>query len=71
VPSANLLPSLTIKVKHPFSQPASSELRSGNDLRSIENLAGNTMTRHTYDKATTALLIIDPYNDFLSGRRKI
>jgi nicotinamidase-related amidase len=28
-------------------------------------------TRHTYDKATTALLIIDPYNDFLSEGGKI
>jgi hypothetical protein len=24
------------------------------------------MTSHTYDKATTALLVIDPYHDFLS-----
>ncbi|MEA2796551.1 MAG: hypothetical protein QOI87_3931 [Bradyrhizobium sp.] len=24
------------------------------------------MTRHTYDKEITALLVIDPYNDFIS-----
>ncbi len=29
------------------------------------------MTKHTYDKTTTALLIIDPYNDFLSEGGKI
>jgi ureidoacrylate peracid hydrolase len=29
------------------------------------------MTRHTYDKGLTALLMIDPYNDFISegGKR--
>jgi nicotinamidase-related amidase len=29
------------------------------------------MMKHTYDKTTTALLIIDPYNDFLSEGGKI
>lgn len=29
------------------------------------------MTGHTYDKATTALLIVDPYNDFLSEGGKV
>jgi nicotinamidase-related amidase len=29
------------------------------------------MTSHTYDKATTALLVIDPYNDFLSEGGKV
>jgi ureidoacrylate peracid hydrolase len=31
----------------------------------------DTMTRHTYDKGLTALLMIDPYNDFISegGKR--
>jgi nicotinamidase-related amidase len=29
------------------------------------------MTGHTYDKATTALLFVDPYNDFLSEGGKI
>ena len=29
------------------------------------------MTNHTYDKATTALLVIDPYNDFLSEGGKV
>jgi ureidoacrylate peracid hydrolase len=29
------------------------------------------MTRHTYDKETTALLVIDPYNDFISEGGKI
>ena len=29
------------------------------------------MTSHTYDKATTALLFIDPYNDFLSEGGKV
>src|ERR1700730_14932357 len=29
------------------------------------------MTRHTYDKELTALLMIDPYNDFISEGGKI
>ena len=29
------------------------------------------MTRHTYDKEITALLVIDPYNDFISEGGKI
>ena len=29
------------------------------------------MTAHTYDKATTALLFVDPYNDFLSEGGKL
>ena len=29
------------------------------------------MTSHTYDKTTTALLVIDPYNDFLSEGGKV
>jgi nicotinamidase-related amidase len=29
------------------------------------------MTSHSYDRATTALMIIDPYNDFLSEGGKI
>ena len=29
------------------------------------------MTRHTYDKEMTALLVIDPYNDFISEGGKI
>jgi ureidoacrylate peracid hydrolase len=29
------------------------------------------MTRHTYDKETTALLLVDPYNDFISEGGKI
>jgi nicotinamidase-related amidase len=29
------------------------------------------MTSHTYNKATTALLVIDPYNDFLSEGGKV
>ena len=29
------------------------------------------MTRHTYDKEITALLVIDPYNDFISEGSKI
>ncbi len=29
------------------------------------------MTSRAYDKATTALLVIDPYNDFLSEGGKI
>jgi nicotinamidase-related amidase len=30
-----------------------------------------TVTRHTYDKEITALLVIDPYNDFISEGGKI
>jgi ureidoacrylate peracid hydrolase len=29
------------------------------------------MTKHTNDKQITALLVIDPYNDFISDGRKI
>ena len=29
------------------------------------------MTRHTYDKETTALMVVDPYNDFISEEGKI
>jgi nicotinamidase-related amidase len=29
------------------------------------------MTGNTYDKATTALLVVDPYNDFLSEGGKV
>ena len=29
------------------------------------------MTRHTYDKEITALLVIDPYNDFISKGGKV
>ena len=29
------------------------------------------MTRHPYDKETTALLVVDPYNDFISEGGKI
>jgi ureidoacrylate peracid hydrolase len=29
------------------------------------------MTRHTYDKEITALLVIDPYNDFISEGGKL
>jgi nicotinamidase-related amidase len=29
------------------------------------------MTGPTYDKATTALLVVDPYNDFLSEGGKV
>jgi ureidoacrylate peracid hydrolase len=29
------------------------------------------MTKHTYDKEITALLVIDPYNDFISEGGKI
>ena len=29
------------------------------------------MTRHTYDKEITALLVIDPYNDFISEGGKV
>jgi ureidoacrylate peracid hydrolase len=29
------------------------------------------MTKHTYDKAITALLVVDPYNDFISEGGKI
>jgi nicotinamidase-related amidase len=29
------------------------------------------MTGHTYDKATSALLLVDPYNDFLSEGGKV
>ena len=29
------------------------------------------MTRHTYDKKITALLVIDPYNDFISEGGKL
>src|SRR5689334_24736948 len=31
----------------------------------------NTMTGQMYDKATTALLFVDPYNDFLSEGGKV
>jgi hypothetical protein len=30
-----------------------------------------TMTKHTYDKAITALVVVDPYNDFISEGGKI
>ena len=33
--------------------------------------AEDTMTRHTYDKEITALLLVDPYNDFISEGGKI
>jgi hypothetical protein len=39
-PSASLRPSHTIKVRHLFSRPASSGLRSGNDMQSVENPGG-------------------------------
>jgi ureidoacrylate peracid hydrolase len=29
------------------------------------------MTRHIYDKEITALLVVDPYNDFISEGGKI
>jgi ureidoacrylate peracid hydrolase len=29
------------------------------------------MTRHTYEKDVTALLVIDPYNDFISEGGKL
>jgi ureidoacrylate peracid hydrolase len=29
------------------------------------------MTRHTYDKEITALLVIDPYKDFISEGGKL
>ena len=29
------------------------------------------MTRHTYDKESTALLVIDPYDDFISEGGKL
>jgi len=29
------------------------------------------VTRHTYDKEITALLVIDPYNDFITEGGKI
>jgi ureidoacrylate peracid hydrolase len=29
------------------------------------------MTGHSYDKEVTALLVIDPYNDFISAGGKI
>jgi ureidoacrylate peracid hydrolase len=29
------------------------------------------MTRHTYDKEITALLVIDPYDDFISEGGKL
>jgi Epoxide hydrolase N terminus len=32
---------------------------------------GHAMTRHTYDKGITALLVIDPYNDFISEGGKL
>jgi hypothetical protein len=32
---------------------------------------GDAMTGHAYDKATTALLFVDPYNDFLSEGGKV
>jgi hypothetical protein len=31
----------------------------------------DAMTKHTYDKEITALLVIDPYNDFISEGGKI
>src|ERR1700742_2568988 len=31
----------------------------------------DTMTKHSYDKEITALLVIDPYNDFISEGGKI
>src|SRR5262245_56310999 len=35
------------------------------------NAGGNTMTSPTYDKGLTALLVVDPYNDFISEGGKI
>jgi ureidoacrylate peracid hydrolase len=31
----------------------------------------DSITKHTYDKEITALLVIDPYNDFISEGGKV
>ena len=45
-----------------------------NDITSCDNSAnagGNTVNTPTYDKGLTALLVVDPYNDFISEGGKI
>src|SRR5262249_35782096 len=37
----------------------------------VHPTAGETMAKVTYDKETTALLVIDPYNDFISEGGKL
>jgi nicotinamidase-related amidase len=42
-----------------------------NTIRPFHPTRRDTMTRHTYDKEITALLVVDPYNDFISEGGKI
>src|SRR5262245_66129747 len=37
----------------------------------VRPTSGETMAKVTYDKETTALLVIDPYNDFISEGGKL
>jgi len=41
-----------------------------NTIRPFHPTRRDTMTRHTYDKEITALLVVDPYNDFISEEAK-
>jgi hypothetical protein len=42
-----------------------------NSLECNRSSGAETMTRHTYDKEITGLVVIDPYNDFISEGGKI
>src|SRR5436305_8041908 len=68
----------TIRARHPCSRPASSGLRLRTTDRQPrlcrDGAAAATespMTYPSYDKNVTALLAVDPYNDFISEGGKI